>query len=49
MRADAFAGDSRPRDRGRRLVIEGGDHFTTHGKPEFAAALEEFLRPEKAK
>ncbi len=35
--------------RGEVKIIEGADHMTTLGKPEFAAALHEFLRPDKAK
>jgi pimeloyl-ACP methyl ester carboxylesterase len=35
--------------RGEIKLIEGGDHITTLGKPEFAAALHEFLRTDKSK
>jgi pimeloyl-ACP methyl ester carboxylesterase len=35
--------------RGEVKVIEGGDHVTTLGKPEFASALGEFLRTNKSK
>jgi len=34
--------------RGEVKVIDGGDHMTTLAKPEFAAALEKFLRTGKA-
>jgi pimeloyl-ACP methyl ester carboxylesterase len=30
--------------RGELEIIEGGDHITTLGKPEFSSALVEFLR-----
>jgi len=35
--------------RGEVKIIEGGDHMTTLGRPEFAAALHEFLKPGKEK
>jgi pimeloyl-ACP methyl ester carboxylesterase len=35
--------------RGELKIVEGGDHITTLTKPEFAAALIEFLRSVKAK
>jgi hypothetical protein len=34
---------------GEVKTIEGGDHLTTLGKPEFAAALADFLRPDNSK
>ena len=35
--------------RGEYKVIEGADHITTLAKPEFASALNEFLRTGKLK
>jgi pimeloyl-ACP methyl ester carboxylesterase len=35
--------------RGEVKIIQGGDHITTLAKPEFAAALTEFLRTDKPK
>jgi pimeloyl-ACP methyl ester carboxylesterase len=36
-------------DRGEVKVVEGGDHMTTLAKPEFAAAIDQFLRTGKVK